>query len=553
MALYGVDLGTTFCSAAYVDRGNAVVVPLEQGRATLASLVLLTSRGEARAVVGAEAPRRYRELVGDAERPPPDVVLVRGSKNHMGAAAPSLLGPPWALAGHELQATDVAAVILRALADLVRSRPGLPPLDGVVVTHPQRFRNREKLATAQAAKMAGLPVAGLLTEPDAAAWAYGLHAARAGDEGRGGSFMVFDFGGGTLDVTLMRRDATRGGRAQLHAVDSYGIQLGGLAIDARIRDALVAQYAEKTGDKGFTLAAVNEATAERLLELAEWFKVALNTDAASDPSPMARSRRKRFVPVFDAESEGEEVSLEVTLGDLSRWIAGELDRAMACADEALKRAGLDWGALDEVLLTGGSSLLYPLQQRMRERCRSVRVYDDPLHPLNPLTIVAAGAALHGASLGGAGERPAVEVRGVVPDTFSIRAFVPDASQPEGRRAVLHPLVPAGTPTPFVGRAHFAMRGGGRVLPVEVFEGRSEREATRVGVYQIAFDADLPDGARVEVRLDVRANGALVLGVQDARTGATREARLDEAPGLYADDELARRARWLQGLRVETSG
>jgi hypothetical protein len=118
--------------------------------------------------------------------------------------------------------------------------------------------------------------------------------------------------------------------------------------------------------------------------------------------------------------------------------------------------------------------------------------------------------------------------------------------------VLHPLVPAGTPTPFVGRAHFAMRGGGRVLPVEVFEGRSEREATRVGVYQLAFDHDLDDGARVEVRLDVRPNGVLVLAVQDARSGHVREARLDDA-GLYADDEMARRAAWLQSLRVTWSG
>ena len=124
MALYGIDLGTTFCSAAYADRGNAVVVPLEQGRATLASLVLLTSRGDPRAVVGMDAPRQYRELVGDAERPPADVVLVRGSKNHIGAAERSLLGPPWTLAGHELSATDVAAVILRALVGIVRARRG---------------------------------------------------------------------------------------------------------------------------------------------------------------------------------------------------------------------------------------------------------------------------------------------------------------------------------------------------------------------------------------------------------------------------------------------
>jgi molecular chaperone DnaK (HSP70) len=188
---------------------------------------------------------------------------------------------------------------------------------------------------------------------------------------------------------------------------------------------------------------------------------------------------------------------------------------------------------------------------MRERVARVRIFDDPRHPLNPLTVVASGAALYGAALGG--DAPAVSMRGVVPDTFSIRAFVPDANAPDGRRATLHPLIPAGTPTPFAGRASFVMRGGGRTLPVEVFEGRSEREATRVGVYAVTFDDDIPDGARVDVTLDVRANGALVLGVQDARTGALREAPLDDAPGLYADAEVERRTRWLQALRVEWKG
>lgn len=549
MAIYGIDLGTTFCSVAYVEQGQPRVITLERDRPTLASLVMLTQRGGPHAVIGAEAPARYRELVGDAERAPDDVVLVRGSKNHMGTGERVFAGPPWRVGDHELYATDVAAIILRTLADMIRARPAIPALDGVVVAHPQRFRNREKLATAQAVRLAGVPLVGLITEPDAAAWAYGLQTAAQGDD-RPATFMVFDFGGGTLDVTVMRREKPAGGKGQLRAIDSYGVQLGGLAIDARIRDALVAQYAERAHDPSFTLASVNEATAERLLELAEWFKVVLNTDAATDPSPMARTRRKRFTPVFDAESEGEEVQLEVSLGDLSRWIGGELDRAIACADEALRRASLAWTDLDEVLLTGGSSLLYALQQRMRERCRKVRIFDDPMHPLNPLTIVAAGAALYGASLGDERDRPAIEMRGVIPDTFSIRAFVPDPAQPDGKRAVLYPLVQAGTPTPFTGKAHFAMRGGGRVLPIEVFEGRSEREATRVGLYQLEFEHDLPDGTRVEVRLDVRPNGVLVLGVQDARSGQTREARLDDAPGLYAEAEMKSRAAWLQALRLE---
>lgn len=552
MAVYGIDLGTTYCSVAYVERGQPRLVTLEGGGPTLASLVLLTSRGGPRAVVGSRAPAAYRELVGEAERAPDDAVLVRGSKNHMGVGGAVYAGPPWRVGPQELFATDVAAVVLRALAEMVRARPALPPLDGVVVSHPQRFRNREKLATGQAARMAGLPLWGMITEPDAAAWAYGLHARAAGAAGTSRTFMVFDFGGGTLDVTILRREGGQG-VDQLHAIDSYGVQLGGLAMDQRIRDALVTQYAERASDRAFSLAAVNEATRERLLELAEWFKIALNTDAGTDPSPLARVRRRRFTPVFDQETEGEEVTLELSLAELSRAIGGELDRAIGCAEEALRRAGLEWGALDEVLLTGGSSLLWPIQQRMRERCPKVRIHDDPGHPLNPLTIVAAGAAVHGAALAEGGARVGVELRGVVPDTFSVRAWEPAPGTPDGRRAVLIPLVPAGTATPFVGRRTFSVRGGSSVLPVEVFEGRSEREATRVGEYRMTFAQPMPDGARVEVRLDVRANGVLMLSVVDAATGAVQEARLDEAPGLYSDEALAQRASWLQSLRVDWSG
>lgn len=550
MAIYGVDLGTTYCSAACVADGRTVVLPLEEGRPTLSSVVLLDGRHAPRAVVGSSAARSYRGLVGESERAPDELVLVRGAKNHMGVAGRVLAGPPWTLRGHPLYATDVSAVILRTLAEMIRARPGAAPLDGFVIAHPQRFRNREKLATAQAAKLAGVHVAGMITEPDAAAWAYGVVA--AGEDGaQPRTFMVFDFGGGTLDVTIMRVEPSSEGRPNLRAVDSYGVQLGGLAMDERIRDALAAQYAARADDPGFRLDLVNEATRERMLELAEWFKIALNTDAGSDPSPMARARSKRFTPVLDELTEGEEVTLSLTLGELSGVIGSDIDRALACADEALRRAEMSWSSLDEVLLTGGSSLLWPLQQRMRERVARVRIFEDPRHPLNPLTVVASGAALYGAAL--SGDAPAVSMRGVVPDTFSIRAFVPDERGPDGRRATLHPLIPAGTPTPFVGRAEFVMRGGGRALPVEVFEGRSEREATRVGVYTVSFDEEIPDGARVEVTLDVRANGALVLGVLDRRSGALREAPLDDAPGLYADAELEARARWLQSLRVEWSG
>ena len=545
MAIYGIDLGTTFCSAAYVERAQPRVVTLENGGPTLPALLRFARAPDSRllALVGSRARRRDR-VRDDSPG------LIRGAKNYIGVREHVPGGPPWSIVGRELYATDVAAFVLRALGQIIRAQPELPPLEAVVVTHPQRFRNAEKLATAQAARMAGLELAGMITEPDAAAWAYGLHE-RASTVG---TFMVFDFGGGTLDVTLLRREPGADGAARIHAVGSYGVQLGGAQLDERIFEALIEKYRAQSGDTSFARDGLNDATRERLLDLAEGFKVELNRDAAGDPAPMLRTRARAFAPIADDGSEGEPARLKVTLGELSDWVAGEVDRAVACADEALRRSNWRWNDVEEVLLTGGSSQLIVLQQRIRERCggRVQVVFEEQDHPLKPSTIVASGAALYAASLGRSdtGVRARVDVRGVVPDAFSVRAYRVDAAAPSGRESVLHSLVEAGTPTPFIGTAQFTRRGAGRSLPVEVFEGRSIHDATSMGTFHVEFDRDVPDGAPVEVQLRVAANGALVLAVHDARSGDWREARLDDAPGLYSENELADRQTWIQNVRIE---
>jgi molecular chaperone DnaK len=550
MAIYGIDLGTTYSAVAYVQDGRTHFVPLEGGGRTLPSIVLYDAGGASvRAVVGRSARDKYRNAVGMSDLPPAHLQIVRGAKNAMAVRSRVPGGPPWVVTGHDLWSTDVAATVLRALAEFVRTTPGAPPMDGVVIAHPQRFRTREKLATAQAAELAGLRVRGMVTEPDAAAWAFGLHDAIEGGTSVQ-NFLVFDFGGGTLDVTVMRRGRTPEGKVTITAVDSYGVQLGGLAIDEKIRDRLLEKYCEKAGYDRLSLDQVNERTREDLLDLAEQFKIDLNQDLRSEHQPLERLRRKRM-QVESEQNEGDSVLIEVKLGELCAWIAGDVDRAVSCADMALQRAKLEWTQIDQVLLTGGSSQLHAVQVRMEERApgRVKVVFDGVDHPLNPQTIVASGAAMFGAALTQGREPGGVELRGVLPDSFSVEAFKPDPAAPGGRRAVLHTLVPAGTATPFTGRATFRMRGGGTTLDIKVCEGRTDLEATPVGTYTFTFDRPLPDGAPVEVSLDVAANGVLVLRVRDHESGAVKEATLSEA-GLYGESEVATRREWLRGISIE---
>lgn len=547
MAFYGVDLGTTFCAAGVARRGVVTRVGLERGGVTLASTVLLDDRDPSapRVSLGRAAVERWRDLLARGA-PPEGVVLVRGSKNLVGAKGGPTLGAPWRLGGVTLRATDISALLLRGVARCASLSPSLPPVDAVVVTHPQRFRNRERRATAQAAHLAGLRCAALIPEPDAAAWAYGL-GARFG--ARRSTFAVFDFGGGTLDVTVMRREAD-GGATRLDAVASYGVQLGGLGVDEVLRERILARYAERLGEGGLTLDALSEGAREALLGVAEGLKIQLNAHAGSDPNPMARVATRTVAVELEGGARLPPAEVRVTLGEMSQWISELVTRAADCADEAVSLASMGWSDVDEVFMVGGSSWLYPVQEALSSRAgRAVRIFDDQDSPLNPATAVAAGAALLAASCEG-DEGPAVEWRGVTPDAFGVRAREPDPERAGARRETLAVLVPARTAVPFEGRRTFRKRGGARVPPIEVLEGRSLGDATPLGRYEIDLDAALPDGAPIEVLLKVARDGVLSLSVRDPASGATQELELQSAEGLYADDELEARRQLLAGVELE---
>ncbi|MFO0645807.1 MAG: Hsp70 family protein [Polyangiales bacterium] len=550
MAFYAIDLGTTFSSVAYAERGVVRLVPLEHGGFTMASTLLLDGRDAAtpRAVVGRLATSRYRDLCASHGSPPAGVTLVRGSKNHVGASGPVSAGPPWPLGAWQLGATDAAAVVLRALAEAVARAPGLPPLDGVVVTHPQRFRNRERRATAQAVYLAGLRGVGMLPEPDAAAWAYGAALRGAARES---VFMVFDFGGGTLDVTVMR--SAGGSLPRLDALASYGVHLGGLGVDEALRDRLLEQCASVLRHDELTPDVLDEASREALLATAESVKIQLNAHATGDVNPSARTASRSITLSTTRGEVLPTVTVRVTLAELSSWIAETVERAVDCATEALSLAGLSWSSLDEVLLVGGSSWLHPVQSRLRALAGGrVRIFDDVDNPLNPSTAVAAGAAIFAEQLFRSGDPSlaALDYHGVTPDAFGVRAREPDPQRPGERRETLAVLVPALTRVPFEGRRTFRKRGGARVLPVEVLEGRSLSEATALGRFMVELDDALPDGAPIDVTLRIGRDGVLSLEVRDPKTGASRATALSDAEGLYADDELDARRLLVAALAIE---
>lgn len=550
MTIYGIDLGTTYCAVARVDQGerggDPVTVSFPGSGAAFPSLVLVEpgADGRTRATVGAAARRRFLTLSRGLAEPPDGVHLIRGAKNYIGTRTQVEKGPPWCVGAQDFYSSDVSALILRALKQRVDAQ-GLPPMREVVITHPQKFNNRQRLATQQAGELAGLDVVGMLTEPDAAAWAFEHQAPHAVAR----RVLVFDFGGGTLDVVVMERAG--GGAAGSRVLASFGKECGGLRVDQLVRERLAERYVEKNrdvlGEDFEPDEDFNAWTQEEFVFLAERLKCDLNDDnSAQDPDwqTQARSFRVQYVEAT-ATRRFPPAELRVTLGEYARWIQGVLDDAMGVVSQCLARAGLHDDAIDEVRMTGQSSQLVPMRKRLEQRFRKVVIDTARDSYLHPATIVAAGAALFGRARRGAQGGSGLAVRGAVPESFSF------ASGGAGAARRYFDTIKRGEATPASFREVFKITaeplpGGGRVLPFDVFEGELREP---IGRFELEFSRPLAPGDTVEVHKELADNGRFTLAAE--RDGERREARLTNAEGVYSVEELARRRAELLAIDLQS--
>lgn len=545
MVIYGIDLGTTYCAVSRLaqgDKDEPRPVQFDDGGAFPSLVLLAPSPRGVRAVVGAKARAEYARLVGRRADPPAGVHLIRGAKNHIGRTPSGEEGgPPWVVGDAELTATDVSALILRALRRRVEQQ-NLPAMQQVVVTHPQKFRNLQRTATQQAAQLAGLNLLGILTEPDAAAWAY-ERAYPSRDSQRS---VVFDFGGGTLDVVLMEATRDEQGKLLTRVVASEGASCGGLEIDHRIVTGLMERFADVVGDS-LDEESLRAQARDEVVAQAEYLKRALNTpSAARDPDWQDHVKRVSLPESPDLPR----AAVDVTLGQLSDWIRPVLDRAVETLNRALRKGGWSDADVNVVRMTGQSSLLVAMQRRLVDRFGKSRVTlePDPYSHLHPATIVASGAAIAGTTFTSGLGGDATLVRGAIPETISFTSRL----SPSEAAVEVFEGIPAGTPTPVTIRKLFGLNvegrelpDGGRTLPIEVFEGAVR---TPIGTYRLTFDRPLRHDDDIEVLLDFARNGRFSMRV--TYDGVTRETRLTDAECILDEGALEERRRFIESIELE---
>ncbi len=489
-AIVGIDLGTTNSEIAVYQEGRPVVLTDDRGRMMLPSVVGLSETGEL--LVGEEARNQFMLY---PER------TVRSIKRRMGTDAPVRLGE------RDYSPQEISAIILSRLKEMAQLRLG-GPVRRAVITVPAYFSDAQRQATREAGEIAGLEVVRIVNEPTAAALVY--EAAQH----QGKRILVYDLGGGTFDVSVVRIE---GGVVEV--ISSHGNnQLGGDDFDEKI----VAHVLEHLKLKqGVSVSDQPQAMA-RILRSAEAAKRHLSDH------PYARIEEE-----YLAVNDGKPINLDLELSreEYEAMIMPFIEETLAVVHVALGSADLTSSQVDEILLVGGATRT-PLI-----RCRLVEAFGrEPRGEVDPDLCVAMGAAIQGAAMAGT-EVSAVLVD-VTPYTFGTSALgeLDDSLYPY----CFVPIIPKNTPIP-VRRSEvfYTVFDGQTSVEVRIYQGenRDAEENVRIGEFRVDGLSNAPAGNPVILDLALDRDGILQVSAREKRTGLEQRITIEKAMSRYDQAQL----------------
>jgi molecular chaperone DnaK len=508
--IIGIDLGTTNSCVAVMEGGEPKVIANEEGGRTTPSIVAFTKNGER--LVGQVAKRqaitnpentiysikrfmgRRQNEVNDEMKMVPYKVVAKG--DNVGVLAQ----------GKEYTAPEVSAMILQKLKKAAEDYLGQPVTEAVI-TVPAYFNDAQRQATKDAGKIAGLDVKRIVNEPTAAALAYGL------DKKKDETIAVYDFGGGTFDVSILEV-----GDGVIEVKSTNGdTHLGGDNLDQRIVDWLITEF---KNESGLDLTAKgNEMALQRLKDAAERAKIELSTAQETEIN----------LPFITADASGPKhlvrtlsrAKLEALVGDL-------LEKSVGPCKQALKDAGIDASKIDEVVLVGGQTRMPAIQELVKKLFGK-----EPHKGVNPDEVVAIGAAVQAGVL--AGDVKDLLLLDVTPLTLSI----------ETMGSVATAMIPRNTTIPTKKSETFSTAADNQTeVEVHVMQGERPMASQNrtLGKFKLGGILPAPRGVpQIEVTFDIDANGILNVSAKDNATGKDAKITITSSSGL-SKEEVERMAK-----------
>ena len=512
--IIGIDLGTTNSVVAIMEGDEPKIIPNAEGNRITPSVVAFNDKGET--LVGEPA---RRQAVTNPHRTIYSIKRFMG-RRHSEVESEEKMVPYKVIGGSadyvsvkvddkEFTPQEISAKILRKLKESAEAYLG-HKVNKAVITVPAYFNDSQRQATKDAGQIAGLEVARIINEPTAAALSYGL------DKKAQEKIIVFDFGGGTFDVSVLEVAETEGKDDDIKVFEvistSGDTHLGGDDLDGVLIHHVADEFKK---EQGIDLRQDTMAL-QRLQEACEKAKKELSSTATTDIN----------LPFITADASGpKHLQISISRSRFEELIDPLIERCRGPVLQALKDAKLQPSDIDEVVLVGGSTRVPKVQQLVQD------VFDkEPHKGVNPDEVVAAGAAIQGSVL--AGDRKDVLLLDVTPLSLGIETL----------GGVFTKLVERNTTVPAERKQVFSTAEDSQTaVTVRVFQGEREmaNDNRLLGQFNLDNIPPAPRGMpQIEVKFDIDQNGILNVSAKDLGTGKEQSVKIEQSSGL-SDDEISR--------------